>query len=58
MQPACSNGVQMHLKRHFLQYSKNEKIIEKFFICGKNIVLKRLTPIAIDGKIIRLRIKD
>ena len=35
-----------------------EKIIEKFFICGKNIVLKRLTPIAIDGKMIRLRIKD
>ena len=37
---------------------KNEKIVEKFFIYSKNIVFKRLTPIANGGKIVKLRIKD
>ena len=46
------------LKAVFSRYSKNEKIVEKFFIYGKNIVFKRLTPIANGGKIVKLRIKD
>ena len=41
-----------------LIYSKNEKIAEKYFINSKNIVFKRLTPIANGGKIVKLRIKD
>ena len=45
-------------KQHFSNYSKNEKIVEKFFIYSKNIVFKRLTPIANGGKIVKLRIKD
>ena len=43
---------------YFYLYSKNEKIVEKFFIYGKNIVFKRLTPIVNGGKIVKLRIKD
>lgn len=46
------------LKAVFSRYSKNEKIVEKFFIYGKNIVFKRLTPIANGGKIVKLRTKD
>ena len=45
-------------KQHSSNYSKNEKIVEKFFIYGKNIVFKRLTPIVNGGKIVKLRIKD
>ncbi len=37
---------------------KNEKIMAKIFIKVKNITQKRLTPIAFDGKIVKLRIKD
>ena len=45
-------------KLNYCIISKNKKITEKYFIDSKNIVLKRLTPIANGGKIVKLRIKD